>query len=885
MGAWSTCIIFIVTAFRTAAQPYPFNNASLSPSNRAADLLGRLTLAEKVGMLYMDASMAFGNDSLPVGGDLPSTEVKRLGVPQFIWMGQGSVYRGAANGCNLGCCTACPNGLAGCCHDGVSTQLPQGTGLAATFNDVLAFRAGVMVSDESLGIQNGYPGGSSQRLVDYRTGASNVINILRDGRWGRAPETLGECPSLTGAIAVAFNKGLAGYATLASTTREYGEYMKVIPVLRHFVAYAGPDAGRFSFNAVVSEDDLLLTYLPAWRALSASGALGGVMSAISALNSIPSAAHRSLLTGILRNEWGFDGYVISDCDTIAQVSTSFHYAATVEQAAVSALRAGGDLNCGPEYAILLNATRHGLAAEAADIDPAVRRLLVRRVQSGDLDLPVGGPYSYINYSVVDSPEHRALARQVVRESVVLLRNDGGALPLRIRPGDSSLIRSLLVVGPSADDPAIQAHTYHGTPREWVTILSGIRAVADTSINVTYVRGCGITGGDTSGFAAALAAAAAADAVVYVGGLEAALEEEDTDRADFALPGVQLSLIQQLHGVTSARSIPLVVTIVSGGPVSEPWLVSAAANGTVAWVWLSYFGQDGGGVADVLAGAYSPSGRLPFTIPVDTSQVGPITDYDMRSPPFGRTYRYLRFGTTEDGFTVLDGVEVACLGACLVGAPSCDSTSVPGQCSWPRATAAAQCGAWAACAAVNCNHGRSDCQARAFGDPQQPSSTFTSLVRGVAQPLFPFAYGLSYAAISVTSFTLAAPVARLGDIVTVNVSVANGPAGPSADYAVAVFGSFMACDGTASPVAATPLRSLLAFTKAQVPSGMTVHAVLNVSLTSLAIPGVERQPMPGRVKIWVGDGSPCTDCPSSTLELALGDTTCANLSFAAPHSEL
>ena len=218
---------------RGQAPLYPFQNASQPAFARVSDLLSRLTLSEKVGMLFMDAAMAGGNDSLPVGGDLPSTGVPRLGVPQFNWMSQGSVYRGAANGCDLNCCTACPPDAAGssdggCCHDGVATQLPQGTGLAATFNPELVFALGVMASDESWGIQNGFPGGAKARLADYRTGASSVINILRDGRWGRAPETLGECPVLTGTLAVAFNKGLAGFATLDAPSREFEPLWKVV---------------------------------------------------------------------------------------------------------------------------------------------------------------------------------------------------------------------------------------------------------------------------------------------------------------------------------------------------------------------------------------------------------------------------------------------------------------------------------------------------------------------------------------------------------------------------------------------------------------------------------------------------------------------------------
>ena len=803
---------------RVSAQPYPFTNTSLPAAQRAADLLSRLTLHEKIGMLFMDANMAYGNDSLPKGGDLPSTAVPRLGVPQFNWFSQGSAYRGAANGCILGCCSSCPpaSNIVGepgaCCHDGFATQLPQGTGVAATWNAYLIFRAGVVVSDESRGMQNGFPGGAV--IADYRTGASSVINILRDPRWGRAPETYGECPALTGAIAVALNKGLMGYAALNASVREFGEYVKVLPSVRHFVAYAGPDSSRFSFNAIVSEDDLRLTYLPAWRALVEADALGGVMSAISALNSIPSAAHASLLTGVLRGEWGFPGFVLSDCDTISAVADSFHYVSSVEQAAVAALRAGGDLNCGPEYALLYNATAlHGLLSEARDIDPAVLRLLTARVQVGDLDLP-GAPTPYLDipYSVVDSPPHRALARQVVRESVVLLRNDGGALPLL--PGS---MKTLLVVGPSADDDAVQAHTYHGTPSAWTTILQGLRASlngtatpmhssggdSDTTgsgaVNVTYVKGCSRTGGDKSGFAAALAAVASADAVLYVGGLEASMEEEDTDRGSLALPGVQLELIQALFNATLAaapeKTIPMAAVIISGGPVSEPWMAGPSAAG-LAWVWVSYFGQDGGGVADVLLGAYSPSGRLPFTMPVDVSQLGPITDYSMRGPPFGRTYRYLDYSKLA------------------------------------------------------------------------------------ALPLFPFAHGLSYSDVAQSAVLLPRPVVAIYDqAVPVIVTVTNHGPIAAADTVVAVFGEFLTCAGKPSPVVAAPLRTLLAFTKLMTTLATPINATLFVNLT--AVPGADRQPLPGLLRVWSGDGGQCAACPTATLQLSLGAVTCA----AAGHAEL
>ena len=202
--------------------------------------------------------------------------------------------------------------------------------MAATWNLPLIFEMGMVTSDESWALQN--RANESKSPTDYRSGASSVINILRDGRWGRAPETYGECPELTGEVAVALNKALTGYAALNATGREHGDYLKIMTNVRHFVAYAGPDSQRFHFNAEVSDDDVRYTYLPAWKKLVDTDTVSGVMSAISGLNGIPSAAHKELLTDMLRGEWGFGGYVISDCDTIGAISSSFHYTANVEEA-------------------------------------------------------------------------------------------------------------------------------------------------------------------------------------------------------------------------------------------------------------------------------------------------------------------------------------------------------------------------------------------------------------------------------------------------------------------------------------------------------------------------------------------------------------------------
>lgn len=802
---------------------YAFCNVSLAEPTRLDDLIGKLTTTELIGQLFMDADLAFGNTTYPNSskGDLKSTSVPRLGIAQFSHLGQGSVYRGASNGCNLNCCTG---GKPPCIFDRpYATVFPQGTGFAASFDTKLVFEAAVAIADESRSFQRYV----SNRTVEYRSGASSVINIARDPRWGRVPETYGECPTLTGKLAVAFNKGLMGFAS--ATSREPPSVLKLLPVMRHFAAYAGPERTRFSFNARVNEKDLELTYLPAWRRLVREGALVGVMSAISALNGVPGIAHRTLLTHVLRDTWLYEGFVLSDCDTfpslLPDTFPSWDWAGSAEQAAADALGAGNDINCGPGFGALLNATRLGFVNRSV-IALAARRVLRMRMRVGDLQPPQTDPWweHAPPLSVVGSPEHAAIVDALVAGGTTLLHHTPGTLPIgppigppigapilgnkartRARGADTGSVAAaeptasytIALIGPSADDVSIQAHTYHGTPFEWISLRKAMEAELGGRATLTFAPGCAIDSPETSGFAAAIALAQTADAVVYAGGLNNALEEEDTDRmSSLGLPGVQLSLVEALRNATAARRVPLVTLLVSGGPLAVPSLVPPSPTAVDALLWTSYYGQSARPLARILLGTALPTGRLPFTVPYNTSSLPPIEDYDMNAPP-GRTYRYLDAGQAPPLFPFGFGL--------TLGQP------------------------WAL-------------------EPLQPSSlrlTLSALRAAAAEPCTETSgTGL------LISTRLSRPrLSGLANGLAAHSTDLSGPVG----HSLLLFGALHNRTGARSPY---PRQQLLDVVKPLLLPGDSTLVTLRVCASELLEEGLglDRQPLPNTLRLWVGDAA-------------------------------
>lgn len=574
----------------SAAEPI-YLDSNRPIAERVADLVSRMTLEEKVSQMLHAAP-----------------KIERLKVPAYNWWNE------------------CLHGVG---RAGIATVFPQAIGLAATWNVPLMHETAVAISDEARAKHHDALGedGSSEWYYGLTYWTPN-INIFRDPRWGRGQETYGEDPFLTARMGVAFVKGLQG---------DDSHYLKVVATPKHYAVHSGPEHDRHHFDARASERDMRLTYLPAFEACVREAGAFSVMGAYNRTNGEPCCASPTLLQKILRDEWGFEGYVVSDCGAIRDIFAHHKVVDTAPQAAALAVKNGCDLNCGEVYASLLIAVAQGLIDEAT-IDRAVARLFTARFKLGMFDDPAQVPYAQIPIEVNDSPEHRALALRTAQESIVLLKNADGFLPL-----DRQKLRTVAVVGPNADDPIVLLGNYHGTPSSSVTPLQGLRAKLEPEVEVLYARGCGIRNADTSGFAEAVAVAERADVVIAFMGLSQLIEGEEGqeegveggehstgDRTDLDLPGVQEALLEALY----ATGTPLVVVLLNGSAVAVNWADAHAKAVLEAW----YPGEEGGtAIADVLLGAYNPAGRLPVTFYKSVDDLPPFTDYAME----GRTYRYFR----------------------------------------------------------------------------------------------------------------------------------------------------------------------------------------------------------------------------------------------------
>lgn len=429
-----------------SSAPPAYKDSSLPLEQRVSDLVSRMRLEEKVSQFTHVA------DPIP-----------RLGIPGYNWWNEG---------------------LHGVARAGAATVFPQAIGMAATFDEPLMRQIGDVISTEFRAKY--YANLHKDESSDWYKGLtvwSPNINIFRDPRWGRGQETYGEDPYLTSRMGVAFVRGLQGDDT---------KYFKTVATPKHFAVHSGPESTRHAVNVEASRHDMEDTYLPAFRATVIEGKAGSVMCAYNSLNGQPACANDTLLTEHLRGDWKFQGYVVSDCGALTDISQGHHYANGVPEGFAAALKAGTDLDCvSPSHPpsvdrdALLQAVNDGLISEA-DLDRALHRLFMARFQLGMFDPPSMVPYSKINLAQNDTLAHRQLALKAARESIVLLKNQDRFLPLKKKYG------TIAVLGPNADSLDALVGNYNGTPSHPVTVLESIRKRFPQS-KILYVEATGLIG--------------------------------------------------------------------------------------------------------------------------------------------------------------------------------------------------------------------------------------------------------------------------------------------------------------------------------------------------------------------------------------------------------
>jgi beta-glucosidase len=601
---WPTAALIASLALLTggahAAGPTTpaYLNTSLPPQVRAADLVHRMTLQEKVSQLVNGARA-----------------IPRLGVPSYNWWSE-ALHGVAVNG---------------------TTEFPEPVGLGATFD-----APGIQEMAHDIGVEGRVV---HERAV--RAGGSTIfhgldfwapnINIFRDPRWGRGQETYGEDPFLTAHMAVAYVTGMQG-----SDPR----YYLAIATPKHFVVHSGPEPTRHFADVDVSKHDMEDTYFPAFRAAIVEGHAGSIMCAYNAINGQPACANEFTLQHTLRGAWQFQGYVVSDCDAVRDIFNGHRYRPSQPQASAISLERGMDNECADfgepgddgDYTPFLTAVQQGYLPESA-IDTTLIRLFTARIRLGMFDPPSLVPYDRIPESELDSPAHRRLALRLAEESMVLLQNDG-VLPLRS-------VKRIAVIGPLADQTAVLLGNYNGIPTHTVSLLEGMKAEFPTA-TITYVPGTRFLSNPgakmpASAFAdtpdpAAVAAARDADVVVAAVGITSRLEGEEMkvhypgflggDRTDLEIPEPEEALLRAVAGAGK----PLVVVLMNGSALAATWEKGHANAILESW----YSGEEGGAaIAATLSGSNDPAGRLPVTFYEDVNQLPNFEDYSMQ----GRTYRY------------------------------------------------------------------------------------------------------------------------------------------------------------------------------------------------------------------------------------------------------
>ncbi|KAK7302497.1 hypothetical protein RJT34_13387 [Clitoria ternatea] len=619
VGGQTSAVFACDVSKNPALAGFGFCDKSLSVEDRVSDLVKRLTLQEKIGNLVNSA-----------------VEVSRLGIPKYEWWSE--ALHGVSN---IGPGTHFSSLVPG------ATSFPMPILTAATFNTTLFQAIGRVVSTEARAMYNvGLAG---------LTYWSPNINIFRDPRWGRGQETPGEDPLLSSKYATGYVKGLQ------QTDDGDSSKLKVAACCKHYTAYDVDNwkgVQRYTFNAVVTQQDLDDTFQPPFKSCVIDGNVASVMCSYNQVNGKPTCADPDLLKGIIRGEWKLNGYIVSDCDSVEVLFKDQHYTKTPEEAAAKTILAGLDLNCGNYLGKYTEgAVNQGLVDEAS-INNAVSNNFATLMRLGFFDGdPSKQPYGNLGPKDVCTSENRELAREAARQGIVLLKNSPGSLPLNAKS-----IKSLAVIGPNANATRVMIGNYEGIPCNYISPLQGLTALVPTS----YAPGCPDVQCANAQLDDATKIAASADATVIVVGASLAIEAESLDRVNILLPGQQQLLVSEVANVSKG---PVILVIMSGGGMDVSF---AKTNDKITSIlWVGYPGEAGGAaLADVLFGFYNPSGRLPITwYPQSYVEKVPMTNMNMRADPAtgypGRTYRFYKGETV---FSFGDGISFSSIEHKIVKAP-------------------------------------------------------------------------------------------------------------------------------------------------------------------------------------------------------------------------
>lgn len=566
------------------SQQPAFLDTNLSLNVRVKDLIERLTLEEKVGLMSH-----------------PAKAVPRLGIPAYNYWSEA---------------------LHGIARNGRATVFPQAIGMAATWDPELIYEVASAIGDE--GRAKYHEALRRKGATDQYQGLtfwSPNVNIFRDPRWGRGQETWGEDPYLTGEMAAAFVKGLQG---------DHPRYFKAAACAKHYAVHSGPEKLRHTFNAVISRHDLFDTYLPAFKKLVTESHVEAVMGAYNRTLDEPCCASHLLIKEILRGQWGFAGHFVSDCGALSDFHLHHGLTKNAAESAALALQAGCDLGCDSVFNEIPAAIELGLVAEA-HVDRALERTLGTRFKLGMFDPEEMVPYASTPMDVVACAAHKNLALETAVRSIVLLKNKNSILPIARETG------KIFLTGPTAASLDVLLGNYYGFNDEMSTLLEGITGRLPEGMGMEYHPGTLLAQSNALEKTWAPGMARSADITIACVGFSPLLEGEEGeslltpdngDRSSIHLPVNQAAYIKEL----AAFGAKIVLVVTGGSPIALGEIEDLVE--AIVFVW--YPGQEGGrAVANILFGDTSPSGKLPISFPRSLDQLPTFEDYSMAN----RTYRY------------------------------------------------------------------------------------------------------------------------------------------------------------------------------------------------------------------------------------------------------